>query len=373
MGTSANPPSALIQGNAIVLAGRWRHDDATRPSAEAFIAAHPPVPGMHLAGDNSLDWDSTLLLFIAALLRGWRNAGLSLDYRTLPDGLAKLIELNQKGEKQQHRQNPSEAPGLLVQAGKFGISISDTMSEITFFVGELTRDIWKALCGDTRMRIADLSNEFCTCGPRATPIISLISFLMGLILAFISSIPLKWFQAENYVASLVGIGMLRLMAPVMVGIVMAGRTSASYAAQLGSMTVNEEIDSLYTLGVPPMQFLVLPRFLAMSLSLPLLCIFADLVSVIGGMVVAVFYLNITPLSYWNTLISTTRLADLFVGVFTAWVLGMLDAICGCYQGIRCGRSAAAVGNATTAAVVSSIICIVIAVSLITVLSVVLGI
>jgi phospholipid/cholesterol/gamma-HCH transport system permease protein len=243
---------------------------------------------------------------------------------------------------------------------------------IVEFTGTLTVDLLALVGGRSRMRYGDLRNQMVICGPRALGIISLISFLMGLILAFIGAIPLRWFQAESYVASLVGIGMLRLMAPVMVGIVMAGRTSASYAAELGSMQVNEEIDAMETMGISSMQFLVLPRFIAMSLMLPLLCVFADAVSVLGGMVVATAYLKITPLSYFETLFSTARVNDLLVGIFTAFVLGILDGICGCYQGMKCGRSAAAVGSATTGAVVSSIICIVIATSLITVITVVLG-
>ncbi len=327
---------------------------------------------MKLVAGDDLQWDSTLLLFIATLI----SATPGLDTSLLPEGLAKLIAMGTPRPQGNAKATPAveEDNDLVLRAGRFGVGITNTLAEITLFIGELSRDFFRALIvGDTRMRICDLMDEFSVCGHRALPIISTISFLMGLILAFIGAIPLQWFQAEQYVASLVGIGMLRLMAPVMVGIVMAGRTSASYAAQLGTMTVNEEVDALKTLGIPPMQFLVLPRFLAMTLSMPLLCLFADLVSVLGGMVVAVFYLNITPLSYWTTLATTTRLSDLYVGLFTCWILGMLDAICGCYQGMHCGRSAAAVGTATTAAVVYSIVCIVLAVSLITILTVVLGI
>ena len=200
-----------------------------------------------------------------------------------------------------------------------------------------------------------------------------VVFLMGLVLAFVGSIPLKWFQAQQYVASLVGIGMFRLMAPVMVGIVMAGRTSAAYAAELGTMQANDELDALETLGILKTDFLVLPRFLAMALMLPLLNLFADFVSTVGGLIVATFNLGLTPQAYWHTLLTTTRTSDLLVGVATCFVLGVLDACCGCYQGIHCGRSAADVGRATTSSVVYSIVCIVIATSLITVITVLLEI
>ena len=181
-------------------------------------------------------------------------------------------------------------------------------------------------------------------GPQALAIVSLIGFLIGLILAFIGAIPLKWFGAEIYIASLIGIGILRLMGAVMTGVVMAGRTGAAYAAELGSMQVNEEIDALESMGIPPMEFLVLPRFLALTAMLPLLGLFGDLVGILGGMVVGVYYLDLTYTQFWQQLMQTTRLSDLFVGLFTCWVFGMLIAICGCLRGLQCGRSSEAVGG-----------------------------
>ena len=154
---------------------------------------------------------------------------------------------------------------------------------------------------------------------------------------------------------------------------MAGRTSAAYAAELGTMQANDELDALETLGILKTDFLVLPRFLAMALMLPLLNLFADFVSTVGGLIVATFNLGLTPQAYWHTLLTTTRTSDLLVGVATCFVLGVLDACCGCYQGIHCGRSAANVGRGTTSSVVYSIVCIVIATSLITVITVLLEI
>jgi phospholipid/cholesterol/gamma-HCH transport system permease protein len=366
-------PTAQFQApNQLLVCGDWLRNQP-RPSASQILENHPPQAGDCLIASELGQWDSTLPITLLELILAYRKAGFDLDYNQLPEGLVKLLNLSLASRRNTSPKQSAIQMTLLNQAGFFGIHVSETLFRIVNFVGELTLAIARIFIGQSRMRLADWLEKLVVCGPRALPIISLISFLMGVILAFIGAIPLKWFQAETYVASLVGIGMLRLMGPVMVGIVMAGRTSSAYAAELGTMQVNEELDAMRTLGIPAMDFLVLPRFLAMSLMMPVLGIFADLISVLGGLVVAVVYLHLSPLSYFSVLTHTTRVSDLLVGLFTCAVLGILDGICGCYQGLNCGRDAESVGRATTSAVISCIVCIVIAVSLITVLTVVLKI
>ena len=355
------------QSGVIAFTGDWLAS-LPRPAWAVYIAANPPAAAASLETSGLGRWDSTLLVFIARLLKAYEEAGVPLDWEKLPHGLAKIIRLSRAGGKTAPPQPPAEKR-LPEQIGGWILGIWDTFLQIAELVGSLTASTCALLTGRCQMRFIDLRTEIHRCGPQALPIISLISFLMGLIMAFIGSIPLKWFAAEDYVASLVGIGMLRLMMPVMVGVVMAGRNGAAYAAELGAMEVNEEIDALRTLGISPISFLALPRFLAMTLMLPLLCVYADLISIYGGLSVAVFYLRQTPLSYMTTLYNTTRTNDLVVGLLTTFVLGMCVATCGCFQGMHCKRSAAAVGNAATSAVVYSIVCIVIAVSLITILTV----
>ena len=366
-------------GMRLVLAGTWfRGMDAKPSSVQELLDSQPPPKNGEdciLVADGGIEkWDSTLLLYLARLRKEGEARGFHCDFSALPDGIVRLMRLSgAPPARTREEEDASVEQSIVEMAGHLGLNVSERVAKIAHFIGELTLALCRLPFGRTRMRRQDFFHEALECGPRALWIIALISFLMGLIMAFIGSIPLKWFRAEVYVASLVGIGMLRLLGPVMVGVVMAGRTSAAYAAQLGTMQVNEEIDALKTIGLPPMDFLILPRILAMTMMLPVLCAFSDLFSILGGMLVAVAYLDTSPLAYFHTLTATTRISDLFVGIFTAWVLGMLDAICGCYQGIECGRSAAAVGSSTTSAVVYSIICIVIATSLITILSVVLSI
>jgi len=210
-------------------------------------------------------------------------------------------------------------------------------------------------------------------GVQALPIVSLISVLVGLILAFIGAVQLMMFGAQIYVANLVGIAMVRVMGAVMVGVIMAGRTGAAFAAQIGTMQVNEEIDALQTLGISPMEFLVLPRMLALILMMPLLCVYADLMGVFGGFIVGVGMLDLTVTQYINQTIAALNLYHFFIGIFHSLVFGVLIALAGCLRGIQCGRSASAVGQATTSAVVTSIVCIVVATSIITVVCNFIGI
>jgi phospholipid/cholesterol/gamma-HCH transport system permease protein len=188
-----------------------------------------------------------------------------------------------------------------------------------------------------------------------------------MIMAFMGAVQLVQFGAQIYVAGLVGIAMLRVMGAVLVGVVMSGRTGAAWAAVIGTMQVNEEVDALITFGISPMDYLVMPRVLALAAMVPLLTLYADLMGLAGGFLVGVFMLELPPGAYYNATVSMVSLRHLLIGLVYATSYGIIVGLCGCYQGIRCGRSAEAVGKATTTAVVSSIVCIIAATSIITVL------
>ena len=167
--------------------------------------------------------------------------------------------------------------------------------------------------------------------------------------------------------------MTREMAAIMTAIVMAGRTGAAFAAQLGTMHVNDEIDAFRTMGVSPMEFLVLPRMLALVLMMPLLVLYADLMGILGGMVIGIGVLELTPMEYYQQTIAAVRLQDFGIGLFKGAVFGILVAVAGCLRGMKCGRSAQAVGAATTSAVVTGIVYIISSDAVITILCDVLGI
>ncbi len=229
------------------------------------------------------------------------------------------------------------------------------------------------LTGKARFRRRDLALLIESCGVQALPIVTLICFLVGLILAFIGAIQLQLFGAEIFIADLVGIAMVRLMAAIMTGIVLAGRTGGAFAAQLGTMQVNQEIDALRTLGIDPMEFLVLPRMLALGLMMPLLCLYANVMGILGGMVVGVGMLDIGLIQYYNQTVQAVNLWNLGIGLFSGTLFGIIVALSGCMRGMQCGRSASSVGDAATSAVVTAIVGIIITTALVTLICNALGI
>jgi phospholipid/cholesterol/gamma-HCH transport system permease protein len=224
-----------------------------------------------------------------------------------------------------------------------------------------------------RYRVSDLLLLIQQCGAQALPIVTLISFLVGVILAFVGAVQLKQFGAQIYVADLVGIAMMREMGAMMTGIIMAGRTGAAFAAQLGTMKVTQEVDAFTTAGFSPLEFLVLPRVMALILMMPLLCLYADFLGVLGGAVIGVGMLDLSWITYFNQTANAISLTDIFGGVFKSSVYGVLIALSGCLRGLQCGNSSSAVGDAATSAVVTGIVAIVMACGIFAVVFYVLGI
>jgi phospholipid/cholesterol/gamma-HCH transport system permease protein len=223
------------------------------------------------------------------------------------------------------------------------------------------------------MRWRDVAWQIEQTGPRSLPITAIISALVGLILAYMGAAQLEPFGAQSYIADLVTIGELREVAALVVGIVLSGRIGAAFAAQLASMGANDEIDALRTLGVRPVAFLVLPRLLALTLTAPLLTAFAAVVGMCAGAAVAVAIYDLTALEYWLRTSQSVTPDNIVVGLVKGTVYGVLVALAGCRQGLHAGRSAEAVGQATTTAVVQALVWIAVAASLLTIVFQRLGI
>ena len=318
-------------------------------------------------------WDSGLLSFLTKIINQCTKNNITVEQEGLPEGVRKLLQLafavpERKGARREVSREP-----LLARIGASTIGIGHSFIDTLNFIGGAFIALLKFFTGRARYQRSDLFLTIQQCGVQAFPIVSLISVLVGLILAFIGAVQLLMFGAQIYVANLVGIAMVRVMGAVMVGVIMAGRTGAAFAAQIGTMQVNEEIDALQTLGISPMEFLVLPRMLALILMMPLLCVYADLMGVFGGFIVGVGMLDLTVSQYIDQTIAALNLYHFFIGIFFSLVFGILVALAGCLRGIQCGRSASSVGQATTSAVVTSIVCIVVATAIITVVCNIIGI
>ena len=289
------------------LEGCWRKDN--RPPRPEHAALPKEIRRLAFNCTKLTEWDSGLLAFLYKLAGQARENGIELDFNGLPEGARRLLTLAQAvplHDNALSRKND----GWLHEIGQKTLEILSTAAGINRFVGELTEGVIKFFVGMSQARWINVWEQIAKAGYQAMPLISMIGFLIGLILAFIGCIPLKMFGADIFVASLVGIGVLRLMSPVMVGTVMAGRTGASFAAELGSMNANDEIDAFRAMGVSPMEFLVLPRFIALCVMVPLLCLYSDLLGILGGMTVGLFYSNLTYLEFYKQMTSTTTINDL---------------------------------------------------------------
>jgi phospholipid/cholesterol/gamma-HCH transport system permease protein len=317
-------------------------------------------------------WDSGLLIFLGRIIDLASKRGIDIDKNGLPDGAGKLLDLAAVVPEKEGAKKKSQKESFLFRIGAEALAFSRASGEVLAFVGEAFTAFAKFLAGKARFRRSDLIRAFQDCGIEALPIVSLISLLVGLILAFVGAIQLMMFGAQIYVANLVGIAMVRVMGAVMTGIIMAGRTGAAFAAQLGTMQVNEEIDAFKTMGISPMEFLVLPRMLALTLMMPLLCLYADLMGILGGLIVGVGMLDLNMVEYYNQTKASVALSDFWIGLVQSIIFGILVALSGCLRGMQCGRSASAVGDAATSAVVTGIVSIIVATAIITIITNVLG-
>ena len=355
--------------------GDWTLENK-RPSIRALIKQMDSETAIRQITFDTLElskWDSALLICLTKIIEKASQKDIHLDGKGLPEGALKLLDLASTVPEKKGVRKKTGSPPFLFQVGSESVAFFNAFLEALGFVGEAFTAFSKFLGGKARFRRSDLMRIIQDCGIEALPIVSLISLLVGLILAFVGAVQLMMFGAQIYVANLVGIAMVRVMGAVMAGIIMAGRTGAAFAAQLGTMQVNEEIDAFKTMGISPMEFLVLPRMLALTLMMPLLCLYADLMGILGGFIVGVGMLDLSMVEYYNQTQAAISLSDLWIGIVQSAVFGMLVALAGCLRGMQCGRSASAVGDATTSAVVTGIVSIIVATAVITVITNIMGI
>jgi phospholipid/cholesterol/gamma-HCH transport system permease protein len=357
------------------LSGDWQLRSGLPTSAQIDqqLGAKPSARRLKFDADELGAWDSGLLAFLVGVQDLCKTRGLALDAGNLPEGASRLLKLATAVPERQGARRTGQRAGFLTLVGNESLALWRSGGQMLEFLGQSIQTFGRLLVGRARYRRSDLVDIVYECGAAALPIVALISFLIGLILAFVGAIQLQQFGAQIYVADLVGIAMAREMGAVMTAIIMAGRTGAAFAAQLGTMQVNEEIDALSTFGLSSMEFLVLPRMIALVIMMPLLCVFADLLGILGGAFVGVGMLHLSMTEYVNETLQGIDLIDFAVGIVKSSVFGVLVAVAGCLRGIQCGRSASAVGLAATSAVVTGIVFIIVTDGIFAVLTNALGI
>lgn len=359
---------------AVHCTGDWTvgHGMPSVETAARHVTDQPALARVTVRSAGLGLWDSSLVSFVTGLEALCRARTIAFDKDGLPPGVRRLVDLALAvPEKTGTRRAAARRP-FLDTVGEGTLRAWKGIEDTLAFLGEATLAFVRLVVGRARFRGSDLLLIVQECGAEALLIASVISLLVGLILAFVGAVQLRTFGAEIYVANLVTVAMTREMAAIMTAIVLAGRTGAAFAAQLGTMQANEEIDALSTLGVSPVDFLVLPRMLALMLMMPLLYLYAAFAGMVGGFLVGIGMLDLSGTVYLEQTRASFSFTDFFIGWGKSVLFGALVAVAGCMRGIQSGRSAAAVGNAATSAVVTALVYIIISDAVVAVLLNVLG-
>jgi phospholipid/cholesterol/gamma-HCH transport system permease protein len=374
-----DPPQVVLSVGmntevTLQFSGDWRVD-APLPLSGDMQQRLADIAGLQAVAFDSgalTTWDSGLVAYLAGIIHWCTERGVPVERAGLPEGVRALLKLAFAVPERTGARREEQRERFLERIGNESLDLVESTGEIMGFIGESVLAFRRLLAGKARFRPADMWLIIQEVGADALPIVSLVSFLVGLILAYIAQQQLAQFGAGIYVANLVGLAMVIQMGALITAIVMAGRTGAAFAAQLGTMQVNEEIDALRTLGISPMEFLVLPRMMALMLMTPLLAIYANLMGILGGALVSMAVGGLTSTEYFGQIQGAVGLNHVTQGLVNATAYGAIIAVSGCLRGMQCGRSAASVGLATTSAVVTAIVFIVIAAAVLTILFNALG-
>ena len=355
------------------LIGNWQQGTDHPPFSalqDNLVAQHPAA--LTIDGASLNQWDSVLMAFLLQVHNYCQERSIDCNNRNLPEGVKKLLTVATAVKAHQEPAEQAKPWWLALKPSAWAGTAYRELLESLGFIGEVAVAFAKLLVGKANTRFSDFRNFCYQAGPDAFGIISLTSVLVGMILAYLGAVQLLQFGAQIYVADLVVIGMLREMGVLMTAVVMAGRTGAAYAAQLGTMQTNEEIDAITTMGISPVEFLVMPRMLALIVMMPLLTIYANLLGIVGGGIVA-GGMGIGLLQYVDHAQGAFTIAHILVGLLKSFLFAMLIAVAGCRSGINSGRSSAAVGQAATEAVVTAIVYLIVADAAINILFQQLGI
>ncbi len=341
----------------VVLAGDWTARAGLPGIAaveQAVATANGSMKGIEFDAKALGRWNSGLMTLVVKCWDLCQRQGIEFRAETLPSGVAALLRLSQAvPEKKDAARKGTQTP-ILGRLGESAIASWEGGIGWLTFLGENVLALLNLMRGRAQFRWADVFLVMEECGPRALGIVALINFLIGLILAFVGATQLANFGAGIYTADLVAVATVREMASIMTGIIICGRTGAAFAAQLGTMKVNQEIEAFETFGINPIEFLVLPRVIALVLMMPLLVLFANVISIAGGFLVSTLLLQMTPALYLHRTLEAITLNSFLLGVFKGGYFGIVVALTGCLRGMQCGTNAAAVGLATTSAVVTGI-------------------
>ncbi|MDH3590223.1 MAG: MlaE family lipid ABC transporter permease subunit [Gammaproteobacteria bacterium] len=353
------PPAAVrIAGSGIDCSGQWTALHIA--AAERQLKLLRPPPGdisIDLSGVERIDSAGAWLLYRAGWR--WREAGRTVNFRGQDQDTDQLFELIAKQQIEPGEVPRPSDPGFLENLGRDSMRALNEQLSFLGFIGNITFSAVRILLTPARLRWTQVVEDSEEAGFDALPIVGLLSFLIGIVIAYQGGVVLRQYGAGIFIADLVGLAMLRELSPLVTAIIVAGRTGSAYTAQIGTMKVTEEVDALRTMGITPIELLVLPKLFALVVMLPLLTVFADLMGLLGGMVMSHSLLDVSYQNFVDRLTQSVRLQDYLVGVGKAPVFAVIIASVGCYQGFRVAGSAESVGRQTTVSVVQSIFLVIV--------------
>ena len=359
----------------VSVGGEWRYGVGVGHPTSLFDKKHSlgVIKQVIFIEDGLTFWDSSLISFVKKTHDDAKERGIPIDVSGLSPAIQRLLTLAGTIPALNDQPPVKNPHSILLALGFSSLRWTHSFNDTLEFIGDLILSFGRFIRGKADFRRVDFLQVLRDCSANSLPIVTLISFLFGIILAFIGAAQLKIFGAEIYVADLVGIAMAREMGPMMTAIILAGRCGAAFAAQIGTMTVNEEVDALKTTGISPIDFLVLPRVFSLALMTPLLALYAIFFGIIGGAVVSQIMLGISFTQFLTEAQQILTPTQFALGLIKSFIYGILVAFAGCLHGIHCGKSASAVGVATTSAVVMGIVSVVMAGAVTTYIYDVLGV
>ena len=360
--TAATLPPATLQHTtpqAIALAGAWTARAMAADLPTRLRDLHAPSKELQADASGIQALDTAGAWVLQDLLQRLRQEGAQVSLQGLRPEFAKLMEA-----MAQHSGQAAPAatpqPSLLARVG---IAAHDALAQSTAllgFVGESALAAWASLRQPARIRWRPILFNLRTAGLDALPIVGLLAFLLGIVVSFQGANQLRQYGANIFVADLVGLSMLREFAPLITAIILAGRSGSAYAAQIGTMAVSEEIDAMRTLGMVPQEVLVQPKLVALAIAMPLLTVYADVLGVAGGMLMASTQLDVGASDFIDRLAKAVSVTDFLIGVCKAPVFAVIIVVVGCFQGFLTKGGADAVGRQTTRSVVQSIFLVIMA-------------
>lgn len=344
---------------ALVLSGSWTALGMGRLTSE--LDALAVTAGEHwvidASGIEALDTAGAWIL--QTLLRRLRDGAAGVELHQLRPEFARLFD----ALAQEAAPGPTFLPRPLSRLESLGQGTVTLLAQggaLLAFIGECTFALGGWLAHPTRIRWRPILYNIRSAGVDALPIVGLLSFLLGIVVAYQGAAQLRLYGANIFVVDLVALSMLREFAPLITAIIVAGRSGSAYAAQIGTMAVTEEIDAMRTIGIAPLDMLVLPKALALLIALPLLTLFADLFGVLGGMLMAHIQLDVGTAEFLDRFVKTVSVTDLLIGIGKAPVFAAIIVTVGCFQGFQTKGGADSVGRQTTRSVVHSIFMVIVA-------------